>query len=55
MPSQVGNNGEVTTTTVGFTGIWLFASMAVHMGLERAGTSEALVTDLALVLLLYAG
>jgi hypothetical protein len=37
-----------------FNRLTLFASVAVHMCLERTGASEAFVTDLALVLLLAA-
>jgi hypothetical protein len=54
MSAQVGDNGEVSAATFNFTGKWLFASMAVHMSLERAWSREALVTDFALVLLLRA-
>lgn len=32
-----------------------FSRVAVHVGLQRAGPREALVADLALVLLLRAG
>ncbi len=52
MSPQVGDNGEVAATALSLTSVWLLASVTVHMSLERAGASEALVADLALVLLL---
>ena len=42
----------MTTAAVSFAGVGFLASVAVHMRLERAGASEALVADLALVFLL---
>jgi len=52
MPPQVGDDREVATTALDFASKWLLASMAVHVCLERARASEALVANLALVLLL---
>lgn len=52
MSPQVGHNGEVTTATFGLTSVGFLPGVAVHVGLKRAGASEALVADLALVLLL---
>ena len=49
---QVGDDREVTTAALGLAGVGLLASVAVHVGLKGAGTSEALVANLALVLLL---
>lgn len=42
----------MTTAAVSLAGIRLLAGVAVHVGLERAGASEALVADLTLVLFL---
>ena len=50
--SQVGDNGEMTAAAISFTGIGFLARVAVHVCLKRAWASEALVADLALVLLL---
>jgi hypothetical protein len=55
MPPQVGYNRKVAAAALNFTCKGLFASMAVHVRLKGAGTSEALVANLALVLLLRAG
>jgi len=52
MPPKVGNDGKVTAATFHFACERLFASVAIHMRLQRARSSEALVTDFALVLLL---
>lgn len=52
MSPQVGHNGEVATTALSLASVRLLASVTVHMSLERAGAREALVADLALVLLL---
>lgn len=53
--SQIGNNREVTSTTLHVASKRLLAGVAVHMSLEGAGSSESLVADLALVLLLSVG
>ena len=50
--SQVGDNREMTAATISLTGIGLLACVAVHVCLKRTWASEALVADLALVLLL---
>lgn len=55
MTSQVGDNREVASTAINVARKRLLASMAVHMGLERARAGEALVANLALVLLLRVG
>lgn len=52
---QVRDDGKVTSTALGFAGIWLLACVAVHVCLQRAGTGEALIANLALVFLLCAG
>jgi len=54
MPPQIGDNREVASAALDFASKWLLASMAVHVCLERARASEALVANLALVLLLRA-
>jgi len=55
MSSQVGDNRKVSTAAFHVACEWLFAGVAVHVCLERARSCEALVADLALVLLLRAG
>jgi len=54
MSPQVGDDGEVSAAAFDVTGEWLLAGMAVHVRLEGAGAGEALVANLALVLLLRA-
>lgn len=70
MPPEVGYNRKMTTAALYFASKCyqmlvesntmrsrkhtLLASVAVHVCLERAGASEALIADLALVLLLRA-
>ena len=49
---QIGDNREMTTAALSLTGIGLFPSVTVHVGLKRAWTRETLVADLTLVLLL---
>jgi len=55
MSPQVGYDGEVAATAIDFACEWLLASVAVHVCLQRTWSCEALVADLALVLLLRAG
>lgn len=52
MSPQVGDNREMTAAALSLTGIGLFAGVTVHVGLKRTWSCEALVADLALVLLL---
>ena len=52
MSPQVGDNGEVPTAALSLASVGFLASVTIHVGLERARASEALVADLALVLLL---
>lgn len=54
MAAQVGDNREMTATSLSFTSIGFLASVTIHVGLERTWASESLITDLALVLLLCA-
>jgi len=51
---QVGDNGKMATAALNFACKWLLAGVAVHVRLQRAGTREALIANLALVLLLRA-
>jgi hypothetical protein len=50
--SKVGDHREMTATALNLAGKRLLAGMTIHVRLQGAGTSEALVADLALVLLL---
>lgn len=54
VPSQVGHDRKVAAAAFDFASKRLLASVAVHVGLQRARTGESLVADLALVLLLRA-
>ena len=52
--AQVGHHGEVATTSLVLASVGFLSRMAVHVCLKRARAREALVADLALVLLLCA-
>ena len=53
--SQIGNNRKMSSTALNVTSERLLASVAVHMRLQRTWSSESLIADLALVLLLRVG
>jgi hypothetical protein len=55
MPSQIGNDRKVSPAAFDIAGEWLLASVAIHVRLQRTWSGKALVTDLALVLLLRIG
>lgn len=55
VPAKVRDDGEVAPAAINFAGVRFFSSMAIHVCLKRARSSEALIADLALVLLLGTG
>lgn len=52
MSAKIGDDGKVAAATFDLALEGLFARVAVHVRLERTWSREALVADLALVLLL---